>query len=354
VLESRVVQRMASPEEKADSPTQLPEAPTPGRIMKKTGGESDDILSATLDRLTRGIPKQELRLCISEAAQCEEALKKDIQALEKALEGGDDAANENVVDEMLEAPFTPLDRYWTASALLGRLRGSMAPTSLHQIRNPGGLSTKNSINKASSKQDVSKIPSGSKTSVEAQNLLDLMEHPAYTRVETTANILACWKKIFTNRAAIVFKKPVKDEEAPGYSERIQFPMDLSLVRKMIVTRHITCFQQLHLYIGIIAHNCLKYNGRETDYGIVARDFEGVADEIIRQAVLNADANTLATPAIPIPTSIGVGGGGAAGRVLPTASNKNLTANNNGVAGTKLPPSQAPPMVSEDSTKMHTT
>ena len=54
---------------------------------------------------------------------------------------------------------------------------------------------------------------------------------------------------------------VKPEEAPGYAERIIFPMDLSLVRKMIVSRIITSYAEMHQKIRLISHNCVKYNGR---------------------------------------------------------------------------------------------
>jgi hypothetical protein len=64
-------------------------------------------------------------------------------------------------------------------------------------------------------------------------------------------------------------------------------MDLSLIRKMIVARHIQSYAQLHHYIGLISHNCCKYNGKESDYGMVARDFEAMADHIIRTTVCAA-------------------------------------------------------------------
>jgi Bromodomain len=66
-------------------------------------------------------------------------------------------------------------------------------------------------------------------------------------------------------------------------------MDLSLIRKMIVARHIQSYAQLHHYIGLISHNCCKYNGKESDYGMVARDFEAMADHIIRTTVCAAHA-----------------------------------------------------------------
>jgi Bromodomain len=62
-------------------------------------------------------------------------------------------------------------------------------------------------------------------------------------------------------------------------------MDLSLIRKMIVARKIKSYADLHMHVGLISHNCVKYNGRETDYGVVARDFEAMADETILQTIL---------------------------------------------------------------------
>ena len=311
---------------------------------KGSNNEKEDIVHETLVRLTKGIPKQELRLYISEAKECEEAIKKDIEALEKVLKEGDNPGSSAVVDEMIESPFTPLDRFWTASALLGRLRGVMAPPSL--FHDPNRANSKATAKLA--------VPNGAKTSQEAQQLLDLLNHPAYTRTESAANILVCWKKIFSNRAAVVFKKPVKDEEAPGYSERIQFPMDLSLVRKMIVTRHISNFQQLHSYIGLIAHNCVKYNGRETDYGIVARDFETMADEIIRQAVLNADSmsQVSAVPASSSSTATVTAGARRPGSTNPVTASSDASTTMKREASSALNTSlstAAPLMVSEDST-----
>jgi hypothetical protein len=115
-------------------------------------------------------------------------------------------------------------------------------------------------------------------------------------------LLAVWKKIFSNRFAWVFKKPVRDEEAPGYSERIAFPMDLSLVRKRIVVKNIQSFRELHESIALIAHNCVKYNGRETDYGKVARDFEVMADQMILQAVSQYHNQSKTTTEATAPTT----------------------------------------------------
>jgi hypothetical protein len=132
----------------------------------------------------------------------------------------------------------------------------------------------------------------------------MRQQAAYTRTQPSQQLLAVWKRIFSHRLAGVFKKAVKDEDAPGYAARIRFPMDLGLVRKKILARQIKSLADFHLCIGLIAHNCLKYNGRETDYGVVAREFEQMADEVVRQAVLAvATSSGSPTPKAPPPTGV---------------------------------------------------
>ena len=92
-------------------------------------------------------------------------------------------------------------------------------------------------------------------------------------------------------------------------------MDLGLIRKMIVARKIVSYADLHMHIGLISHNCVKYNGRETDYGVVARNFESMADAFIRQAVLQqAKVTPRSTPvqsSTPVPVGSATSGGVAA-------------------------------------------
>lgn len=233
--------------------------------------EHDQLIEATLARLARGLPKRELKFMISEADECEALLLKDIEVLEKALEGN--VEGDDDFDAILESPLTPLDRYWTASALLGRLRGDLTVPSINTV--PGG-------------PNVLPPPKPGNPG-DPSALVALLKNPIYTKNHaTTVDLLATWKKISSHRTALVFKKPVKGEDAPGYTDRIVFPMDLSLIRKMIVARKVQSFSEMHQYVGLISHNCVKYNGRETDYGMVAREFEAMADECIRQAVTAAE------------------------------------------------------------------
>jgi len=64
-------------------------------------------------------------------------------------------------------------------------------------------------------------------------------------------------------------------------------MDLSLIRKMIVARMIKSYANLHQRIALICHNCVKFNGRESDYAILTREFEDYVDEKILEVVRNA-------------------------------------------------------------------
>jgi len=101
-------------------------------------------------------------------------------------------------------------------------------------------------------------------------------HPI-VNTNTTA-LLALWKRISNHRTAAVFRRAVNAKEAPGYNDRIPFPIDLSLIKKMIACGQIQTFEELHQRIGLICHNCVKFNGRESDYALLTRDFESYVDD----------------------------------------------------------------------------
>ena len=190
-------------------------------------------------------------------------------------ENTDDALN-----QLLDSPITPLDRFLTLSALMGRLRQDfILPSPLAVNSTPCEIHS--ALNEERTIEEVTGISS------------PLIE--TYKKIMSSDALLAVWRKISSNRVAFVFKRPVKSEEAPGYTDRILFPMDLSLIRKRIITGNIQTFKDLHMALGLISHNCVKYNGRETDYGRVARDFEAMVDSVIVQAVQYAATNPSAEP-----------------------------------------------------------
>eukprot|EP00804_Cyclotella_cryptica_P015745 CCRYP_013385-RB/>CCRYP_013385-RB protein AED:0.32 eAED:0.32 QI:137/1/1/1/0.66/0.57/7/716/328 len=301
------------------------------------------LLPQTLHRLTAGLPKHELDLICKEARACEFALKKEIEVLEAELGIAKDTKKDDVksndddaaqggnfgleeptmisipqlplpyqpggggspskggvghinflsnVDEMLTTEFTPPDRYFTVSAVLGRLKDPMKlplpPNSVAAIASLGGEETEH-------------VRKRRKMMLEKQQaLLDLDKNEIYHRDHSDNTVLLnLWKRISSHRTAMVFRKPVNPAEAPGYTERIGFPIDLSLIRKFIVSRLIKSFASLHQRIGLICHNCVKFNGRESDYAILTREFEDLVDDKIVEAVRAA---TEAAPAPPAATA----------------------------------------------------
>lgn len=241
----------------------------------------DALIEPSLYRLTEGLPNRELKIVVSEAKECEEALLKEIELLESALKK-DPLTDQEAVDIMLASEFTPPDQCWTVSALLGRLREPLAtplpPNSTIMRVQP---ETKKKTPQVVDKQKV---------------LLELDFNDNYSRQHTDVTaLLGLWKRISSHRTAAVFRRPVNPKEAPGYTDRILFPIDLSLIRKMIIARIILSYKDLHQHIGLICHNCVKYNGRESDYAVVTREFEAYVDEVMVQTVTAAEKPKLKTP-----------------------------------------------------------
>jgi hypothetical protein len=251
-------------------------------------GDVDALIEPSLYRLTEGLPNRELKIVVSEAKECEEALLKEIELLEAALKK-DPSSDQEAVDLMLASEFTPPDQCWTVSALLGRLREPLAtplpPNSTIMRIQPE--------TKKKTPQVVDKL----------KVLLELDSHDNYRRQHTDVTVLlALWKRISSHRTAAVFRRPVNPKEAPGYTDRILFPIDLSLIRKMIIARIIVSYKDLHQRIGLICHNCVKYNGRESDYAIVTREFEAYVDEVMVQTVTAAEKPKSKTPEPSVETA----------------------------------------------------
>lgn len=105
------------------SPTMT--SPTENDEMEK---EVNELIEPSLFRQTEGLPNLELKIAVCEATECEEALVKEIELLEAALKDESKLSEDDMiaVDQMLATEFTPPDRFWTISAVLGRLREPMA------------------------------------------------------------------------------------------------------------------------------------------------------------------------------------------------------------------------------------
>jgi len=261
--------------------------------------EVNDLIAPSLSRLTEGLPRKELEAMLTEAKECEAALEKEIKQLEEALQNKD-TSNESAVSIMLSSEMTPPDRYYSVSALMGRLRDPLSTplTPLNTVRQQRAQQAQQEriaqTMLPKKKKPYSPVP-GDDTlrQIEKQKLLLSLDlYPEYRTVHPdSARLLAAWKRISSHRSAIVFRRPVNPKEAPGYQHRILFPIDLSLIRKMISAGMITSFADLHQRIGLICHNCVKFNGYLSDYAVVARDFESHVDDIFVQTVASVQPMT---------------------------------------------------------------
>jgi len=157
----------------------------------------------------------------------------------------------------------------------------------------GGRSTSTSAFKNKTAEDASGdttttaslLSSSNELSSQFRRLGSLLDYPEYSREHSaTEKLLAVWKKLYMHRSSLVFRRPVNPKEAPGYTDRIRFPMDLSLIRKLILSRHVRNYEGILKQVHLIGHNCVKYNGRESDYALVTREFESVATEYVWTAV----------------------------------------------------------------------
>mmetsp|Transcript_32458 Transcript_32458/g.65771 ORF Transcript_32458/g.65771 Transcript_32458/m.65771 type:complete len:448 (-) Transcript_32458:91-1434(-) len=305
--------------------------------------DAEDLVNPALFRLTSGMPLHELEAMVKETDGCERALIEEIRILEEAAgvgeadltpraapvaaaaaaaatgDGADGAiaagegeakmevdgtaaasslpAHFTNVEDMLASDLSAASGFYGVSALLGRLRNPLemplppnspaliAATGNKKGRKKGGGGGGGGTDKEAQRKE--KDAALAKT----RALLALEKDPSYTKVlDDNAPLLALCKRITNHRSSVVFRRPVNPREAPGYAERIVFPLDLSLVKKMVQAGMIRTFRELHERMGLICHNCVKYNGRESDYGGVTRDFEGYVDDSIILAVRTYNVN----------------------------------------------------------------
>ena len=67
-----------------------------------------------------------------------------------------------------------------------------------------------------------------------------------------------------------FWEPVTDEVAPGYSELIDTPVDLSKIEEKLENRSYISRAKFVEDFHIMVDNCEEYNGEESEYTTMAR------------------------------------------------------------------------------------
>lgn len=134
------------------------------------------------------------------------------------------------VDEILATEFTPPDRYFTVSAVLGRLKEPMKlPTNGAVVDETEQTIAKRKlmlikqqvrtkIYQTVSMSDINGKYKAKSSDACEQALIDLAENPIYNEEHQDSTILLnLWKRISSHRTAAVFRKPVNPAEGEQYN-----------------------------------------------------------------------------------------------------------------------------------------
>lgn len=288
--------------------------------MGELSEEEKQLFYDSMFRLTDGLPAHELELIQKEASECQAALEKEIAILEAAIAAHPDTSEDQVdqgaqegtnavaptvptiplippeydatntsvnnylptADKIISSELSPLDRYFTVSALIGRLREPFdTPPPPHSGLAQLRLNAIAALEKKKNKNNVPMYQVRKAQSMEKyRNILNLRDfNEIYLQKQSDPSaLLALVKRISNHRTAAVFRKAVNPLEAPGYTDRILFPTDLTLIKKFVMCGYIQTFEELYQSIGLICHNCVKFNGRDSDYSILTREFENYVDD----------------------------------------------------------------------------
>lgn len=116
---------------------------------------------------------------------------------------------------------------------------------------------------------------------------------------TQEDISILVNKIWDRDYDSLFKHPVTDEEAPGYSEVISSPMDLSTIRSKNEAGHYQTWEQLAADIYLMFNNALKYNEKDSMYWKLSKTQQMHARSLIdnaRQGRVTVNAKAMAATA----------------------------------------------------------
>jgi hypothetical protein len=118
----------------------------------------------------------------------------------------------------------------------------------------------------SSSLTSSRMPKSS--GVESQS--KFKSNASHDRLKSILTLL--WKKLVDLDSFAYFLNEVSDDIAPGYSEEIEHPMHLTLMKKKISRGDYKSVEEFHKDVNLIVDNCVKYNGDDSDFATTAFEF----------------------------------------------------------------------------------
>ncbi|XP_072204679.1 bromodomain-containing protein 8-like [Excalfactoria chinensis] len=81
-----------------------------------------------------------------------------------------------------------------------------------------------------------------------------MQHSHFKRT-----VLSIWKMIASHRCSGPFLKAVSEKQAPGYSEVVKRPMDLTSIKRGLAKGHIRSLAQFQCSLMLMFQNAIMYN-----------------------------------------------------------------------------------------------
>lgn len=117
-------------------------------------------------------------------------------------------------------------------------------------------------------QEVVKKPKvespGSRVSEKPRRAAKLNDAMSAEDYEFCADVLSDLEKPKHKRYSWPFMYPVSDDEAPGYSDIVKSPMDLSTIRGKLDARKYSTAQDFIADLNLIISNCFLYNRPDTE------------------------------------------------------------------------------------------
>jgi hypothetical protein len=215
-----------------------------------------------------GLPPTELRSMLAEVPLCMSTLETECSTLSAEIDRATAAHSstllpckgDQVAYDLATDPHFPTE-YSTIAALLGRLPSTHLP----------------------------ELNGAQPFSMAALPPLNLPSLTITTPVSIDF-LLLLHKKLCAHNLAAVFKRPVTSREAPGYDQKILFPMDLSLIRKLIMADLVTTLAHFHNVTNLMLFNCIKFNGKESEYGELTRSFGNYVTEQFEESAASVHLN----------------------------------------------------------------
>ena len=74
-------------------------------------------------------------------------------------------------------------------------------------------------------------------------------------------LMELWRACNAHKMAVIFRKPVNRQHAPGYDEIIKQPMDLSEIQQRIERGEVASVGAMRKLMYLICTNAMTYNGQ---------------------------------------------------------------------------------------------